>query len=930
MNRPSDTSAPHETSARVPATVSATLVATALAIGAVAGPSAALEAPRSAHETTGTAVGSGQQQADSAWTVRAPAPAGTEAPAAHLELDDDGTPMLAVSAGGQEVLAPAPIGIVTEDADLSTGLDVVEHSERTVTENYSTTTGKSTARHSVMRAATWTLTGDGGAELQIEMRVAADGVAYRYRLPAGDDATVVSGETSSWQLPEDAPAWLLPYSSWYEEPRSETTVGAAGSGDYGHPALFDVDGTYVQLTESGLSSSYPGAYLAHEQGTGRFDIALVEDEVTAAGELVTPWRTAIVGDLATVTESTLVDDLAPPSEIKDTSWIEPGTVAWSWLPEHSSPSDFERQKDYVDYAAEHGYEYTLVDEGWSDAWVPDLVRYARARGVEILLWYQWWNLETPEEMDAEFSRITSWGVKGVKIDFMNTGAPTHGESTDRHDWYERVLATTAEYELLVNFHGSTLPKGLQRTWPHLMTYEAVRGAEYYSFGGDPQVTPSYNTMLPFTRNVVGSMDYTPLTFGQESRSTTDGHELALSVVFETGLLHVAEMPEVLAARPEAERFIDQVPTVWDETALVSGRPGTEAVLARRSGERWFIGGIVGGQAHDLEVPLDFVDGGRWLVEVVTDDGDGGIVRTSEQLVGGDTLTVPVQAQGGFAAVMCRATDHRTTCDEPVHTAPGTTLSLDPAEAIVEPGESVTVDATFTLDEGDAVHDVTMTANAPAGWQVEGTDVRRGRLTPGEELTGEWTMTATADVPTGFTDLPVAVEFDQKVGTERRRVHVEEAVDVLVPPPAPEGSAYVSDLDFLTQSNGWGPVERDTSNGEADGGDGATLTIDGVEYGKGLGVHAPSSVTVYLGGACDRFTADVGVDDEVGSQGTVAFRVDGDGSALAETDVMTGSDAATALDVDVTGVDLLTLAVTDGGDGISYDHADWADAALSCD
>ncbi|PSL02433.1 alpha-galactosidase-like protein [Haloactinopolyspora alba] len=906
MNRPSSSRA------------GAVLAGTALTASLLSIPAAA-----SGTEPAPTATTNGT------WTVSAPPAAGTTPPTAHVGLDDAGTPTLAVSAGGENVLAPAPIGIVTDGADLSTGLRLVEHSERIVTENYTTTTGKETTRHRVMRAATFSFAGDGGTELDVEVRVATDGVAYRYRLPDRDGTTVVSGEASSWRLPTDAPAWLLPHTAWYEEPRTETTVGTAATDDYGHPALFDVDGTYVLLAESGLKSSYPGAFLTHEQGTGRFGVGLVQSKVTAEDELVTPWRTAIVGDLGTVTESTLVDDLAPDSRVDDTSWIEPGTVAWSWLPEHSSPTDFERQKDYVDYAAEHGYEYTLVDEGWNAAWVPDLVRYARARGVDILLWFRWWEVQTPEEMAEQFSRITSWGVKGVKIDFMNTGAPTHGESTDRHRWYEQVLAATAEHELLVNFHGSTLPKGLQRTWPHLMTYEAVRGAEYYSFGGDPQVTPSYNTMLPFSRNVVGSMDYTPLTFGQQSRSTTDGHELALPVVFESGLLHVAETPEVLAQRPEAERVIDQLPTVWDETSLVAGDPGSHAVLARRSGDRWFVGGIVGGAGRELDVPVDFVRGGRWLVEIVTDDGSGGLVRTSERVVRGDTITVPVQADGGFVAIMCRATDRRQSCDEPVHTAPDSTLRVEPAEAVVEPGTSVTVDAAFTLDEGDPVHDVTMRATAPDGWRVDGPQVRRARLAAGVELTGQWTLTATDTAATGFVDLPVAVEFDHVRGSERERIHVARAVRALVPPPAPDSDAYVSDMEFLTSSNSWGPVERDGSNGETATGDGTTITIGGTEYAKGLGVHATSSVTVYLGGACERFTADVGVDDEVGDQGSVAFRVAGDDATLAETGVLTGADGPRALDVDVSGVQLLTLEVTDGGDGINSDHADWAGAMLHC-
>ncbi|WP_238993048.1 NPCBM/NEW2 domain-containing protein [Jiangella aurantiaca] len=255
--------------------------------------------------------------------------------------------------------------------------------------------------------------------------------------------------------------------------------------------------------------------------------------------------------------------------------------------------------------------------------------------------------------------------------------------------------------------------------------------------------------------------------------------------------------------------------------------------------------------------------------------------------------------------------------------------IEPADTVVQPGGSVTVSATFTLDEGDPVRRVTMSAVPPAGWQADGSVVRRAQLATGERLTGTWTFIAPADVATGFVDLPVVVEFDPAPLATRQRVHVEQAVRALVPPAAPSGDVAVSGLQFIADANGWGPVERDASNGEAGAGDGAPLTIGGTQYATGLGVHAVSTVTVYLGGACDRFTAQVGVDDEVGNQGSVTFHVRGDGRSLADTGVVTGSAGATALDVDVSDVELLTLDVGDGGDGINFDHADWADATVSC-
>lgn len=862
---------------------------------------------------------------DSTWSVTGPG-----SPLTAVISLSDGAPSLEITRGGRTVLPASDLGVVTEDIDLSDDLTFTGRSDRTVVEHYRTTTGKERNRHTVMRETTLSFTAEDGTPLDLVVRVAPDGVAYRYRLPSPDGARVVR-EASSWTLPTDADAWMLNYSSWYEEPRFEATAGSVPSGEFGYPALFSTAESYVLLTESGLSSAYPGSRLAHEHGSGRYEVDLVEQPPASDGPLTTPWRVAVVGDLATVTESTLVDDLAPDSRLSDTSWVRPGTVAWSWLPEHDSPRDPQRQRDYIDYAAEHGWPYVLIDEGWDASWVPEVTRYARAKGVDVLLWFRWWEVDTAEEMAHWFGLLNDWGVKGVKIDFMNDGGG-HGEGASRHDWYERVLAATAEHRLLVNFHGSTIPKGLQRTWPHLMSYEAVRGAEYYSFDGDHHVTPEHNTILPFTRNVVGSMDYTPVTLSQDSRFTSDGHEIALPVVFESGLLHPADRPEVFPRYPDAQRFLDQVPTVWDETKLLSGAPGSEAVIARRQGDRWFVGGITAGEARTVSASLDFLGRGDWRVDLFRDGEDGtGVVRESHVLDRGDELTVPVADNGGFAAILCRADRHRDSCERPVSSVPETTLTISPESATVPPGGSVEVSAEFALADGEQrVHDVSLRPFVPEGWQAEGDVVRTSSLRSGDTLTGSWTLTAPEDGTRGRVDLPVVAQYRVPGASGHGSpVHVERAVEVLVPPDAPRGEVFVSDLPFLSSGNGWGPVERDASVGEQAADDGAELTVGGTTYAKGLGVHAPSSVEFYLGDACTEFTAEVGVDDEVGDQGSVSFEVWGDGERLAATPTLHGTDGAHALAVPVAGVELLTLTVHDGGDGIDHDHADWGDARLSC-
>ena len=848
------------------------------------------------------------------WVVTGP----TGSLAATVTLDDaDGSLRLSATRNGRTVLAAAPVGLRTTAADLTRGLRMVGMTQRTVTDQYSMITGKRRNRATQMSELALTFQESGGRRLDLVVRVAPDGVAYRYATPS---AATVTGEASAFTLPATASAWLLPYNAWYEQNRVQTTAGGAAAGDFGYPSLFQVGSDFVALTESDVDGRYSGSRLRHAAGSPTYQVVLADAQVSSTGGLRTPWRTAIIGDLAGVTESTLVDDLAPPARFTDASWIRPGKVAWSWLSEHSSPGNFKRQKQYVDFAARNGWQYSLVDEGWSAAWVPDLIRYARARGVDILLWFRWTDLDTAAERDSVLSRVRQWGARGVKLDFMNS------DSQARYQWYDAVLAKTAELHLMVNFHGSTIPHGLARTWPQVMTMEGVRGAENFPPARN-------NPVQTFTRNVVGSMDYTPVSLEVGTHEASVAHEVALPVAFESGWTHFADMPEAYGRFPQALRFLNQVPTVWDETRLVGGSPGDNAILARRNADRWFIGAISAGGARTLTAPLRFLGAGDWLVEVVRDGSATqrvDLTRSRQVLQSTSTLSVAVPANGGFAAIICPNLAGRTTCDQPIRPVPASTLIVSSAQTVdAQPGSTFPVSGLFTVKDG-TVSDVSLVAAAPPGWSVTGPAVTRSGLRPGETITGSWTVRVGPDSPIGFVDVPVFAEFRVPDSPQRTDpVHVERAVRAFVPPPVPAGTPSVSELPFISESNGWGPVERDRSNGEQSGGDGNPLAIGGTAYGRGIGVHAPSELSVYLGRHCSTFTAAIGLDDETTQPGSVAFQVFGDDALLYDSGVLRGRAPAVVSTVDTTGVRMLSLRVTDGGDGRNFDHADWADASLNC-
>ncbi|MFF7946036.1 glycoside hydrolase family 97 protein [Streptomyces griseorubiginosus] len=599
------------------------------------------------------------EQHDQAWSLSA----GAHAPRAEVGLDDTtGRLTLAVSRDGRTVIESSPVGLVTEQADLSKDLRFLHRKSRKIEERYRTKSGKRLDRRVRMNEMRLSFAGASGARLDLVVRASADGIAYRYVLPAGSGD--VLGEASAFNLPADAKAWLGAYRVDNEGQFAQYTAATAPTGAYSDQALFSTDGGYTLLAESDLTGGYSGARLAHDQGTGTYRVELADERVAATGPLATPWRAMVTGDLATVTRSTFTDDLAPASQVRDTSWIRPGTVLWTWLAGgREAGQSLAAQQAYVDYAAQRHWPYEAVDAGWyyrpgewdvtnpdwqTESWLPELVRYARAKGVGIIVWIHQRDLDTPEERAQWLPTLEKWGVKGVKIDFMNS------EAQPMLRWYDTILAETAAHHLIVDFHGSTIPKGIQRTWPQVMTLEGVAGEEKRTN------TAVHLTTLPFTRNVIGSMDFTPGAFQRVGlRPNSDAAEVGLAVAYESGLQMFAGTPESYEARPLARAYFDQVPAAWDDTRLLAGTPGQEAVLARRSGDRWFLGGLYAGAARTAQVPLS-LGPGRWLVETIRDGADG-LVQDRRVLRGGDTLTVDVVMNGGFAGLACPWRPGLTTC-----------------------------------------------------------------------------------------------------------------------------------------------------------------------------------------------------------------------------------------------------------------------------
>ncbi|MBR1934295.1 MAG: glycoside hydrolase family 97 protein [Prevotella sp.] len=452
-----------------------------------------------------------------------------------------------------------------------------------------------------------------GHGVKLVVRLYNDGVAYRYE----GLATGRTAEPLCYRIDEGTHRWMQQWTDSYEGffPLSAT---AGQRGRWGYPALVQAaDNLFALITEANIERGQSASCLYSEGELFR----VVPDEgcgtPTKTGH--TPWRVVIVGPLAQVVESTLVTDVAEPCRLTDTSWIRPGVVSWVYWAYNHGSSDLSIIKKYVDLAATLHLPYVLIDAEWDEMGggktVEDAVTYAHQRGVRPLIWYNssvgWVNgapgpkfrLNKAEDREREFAWCQQIGVAGVKIDFFS------GDTQLNMDYCQDLLECAARYHLLVNFHGASVPRGWQRTWPNLLSTEGVYGAEWYN--NVPTFTDKaarHNATLPFTRNVIGPMDYTPCTFSdsQHPHITTHAHELALTVLFESGLQHLADRPESYLAQPQqVQQLLTALPAAWDETRLLSGYPGEGVVMARRSGTTWYVAGINGTDGpQDLPLPLD--------------------------------------------------------------------------------------------------------------------------------------------------------------------------------------------------------------------------------------------------------------------------------------------------------------------------------------
>lgn len=617
-----------------------------------------------------------------------------------------------VSYNGKELLRDSPLGLNFGDAGVVLGnLVMIEISQSSGVDQFEAPFSKQSSVRAEYNETVISLREKDIPAKTFDLIVRAynDGVAFRFhfpeqepkiRIPSAEHSGfmkefILIDEFTGYYFPPDVEALaifssVLPphnYEKYYTRLKvSEITRDSTAALPM---LLLYSNGEAMCIAEAGLTPDYTAFFLS---GARNIDDALNtvliprlgEKQVKALGEVpfTTPWRVLMIADHpGKLIESSLILALNEPSRISDISWIKPGKASWDWWSGRvvgkrrgrAQVGGYETStyEHYIDFAAESGLEYCLIDAGWYGdhlepgaditTAVPEidmehLVQYADSQGVRLILWLNWECVD--KQIDQAFPLYERWGIAGVKVDYMNR------DDQEMVAFYHQVLEKAAQHKLLVDFHGAYRPTGIRRTWPNLITREGVIGLEYLKWSD--WANPEHNVTIPYIRMLVGPMDYTPGGFNNATQKSfsprdvdpmtlgTRCHQLAMFVVYESPLQVLADSPTSYSKEKGLD-FLSMVPTVWDQTRFIEGEVGDYIVLARKRGDKWYLGAMTDWDERELEIPLDFLGSGSWKATAWS-DGKRAATRPEEvdivegEVNAGEVLPVKMAPGGGLVAV----------------------------------------------------------------------------------------------------------------------------------------------------------------------------------------------------------------------------------------------------------------------------------------
>jgi alpha-glucosidase len=530
----------------------------------------------------------------------------------------------------------------------------------------------------------------------IQFRAYNDGVAYRFETSMKDDL-IIRNEIIDIQFPSGSYSWYPLEESFMSHNErifiysSLDTIGSKHLASL--PTLFKANGVNVLFTEADVED-YPGMWI-RGAGSGKITgvqpgypeteklsrdrdlyVTSTKDYVAKTkGTRTFPWRVFIIaGNDGQLVESDMVFRLGSPNRLTDTKWIKPGQVAWDWWNANNiygvdfkSGINNDTYKYYIDFASKNGIEYVILDEGWyktgttvlesiPEINVPELCKYGASKNVGVILWVVWKTFW--DKIDEAVVLYEKWGVKGVKVDFMQR------DDQKAVNFYYEAAKKTADHHLLIDFHGAYKPDGLQRTFPNALTREGVRGMENDKW--EKNISPEHDVTLPFTRMVAGPMDFTPGAminmdkanftpmFTRPSSQGTRVHQMSMYVIYESPLQMLSDSPSNYMKEQECTDFLVKVPVVWDDIKVLAAKTSDYLLLARRSGNEWFVGGMTDWTPRQLELDLSFLPAGEYLMDIFQDGINADkhaqdYKHLRKSVISGEKMKIEMAPGGGWVA-----------------------------------------------------------------------------------------------------------------------------------------------------------------------------------------------------------------------------------------------------------------------------------------
>ncbi len=541
--------------------------------------------------------------------------------------------------------------------------------------------------------------------VSVQFRAYNDGAAWRFSTEI-DGELLIFDETAEFTVPLESTVYFPETKSFltpFEPNYLPNDVSSIENSKLAHtPIMYTTQQNHVVVISESNLFQYPGMFLKKTSSQGfsgvfpkypkkekqeilgrlrlvkwpqlsRMVVKSTEDFIAKSdGKRDFPWRVIMVANSdVDILNNTLVYQLANEPTM-DYSWVKPGKVVWDWYHNWNLQGvNFEpgintqTYKYKIDFAAKHGIEYVNIDDGWSKLWnfnqinkdldLEEVIRYAKQKNVGIFLWAMWNTID--KDFTANLDKFQQLGIAGLKVDFF--------DRTDQRmvDFVNQLVEECAKRNLLLNLHGMYKPTGIDRTFPNVVNIEAVLGLEYNKFSD--KCTPEHNLTIPFVRNVVGPMDYTPgsmrymapdvftKSWGNPHSMSTRVQQLAMYVVYHGGVQMLADSPTLYEADNAAMNFLSNVPVSWDQSIPLAGKIGEMMVVARRHGDKWYVGGMVGNNPQTISFPFDFLDQDREYTLTVLSNGDKAdeLVKVSRSVTKSDIFTTNVDGRGGFVMII---------------------------------------------------------------------------------------------------------------------------------------------------------------------------------------------------------------------------------------------------------------------------------------